>query len=490
MLKPRSPLLYQINTRARLRELSGESGRPATLDDIPDRDLGDLAKAGFDWVWLLGVWQTGAAGRRVSRENPEWRREYEDTLPDLTDEDIPGSCFAITGYHVHDGLGGNAALARLRQRMRQHGLRLLLDFVPNHMGPDHPWIGEHPDYFVRGTEEQLANEPQNYTRVTTPAGSRVLAYGRDPFFSGWPDTLQLNYGNASLREAMTQTLLRLATMCDGVRCDMAMLIVPEVFERTWRISMPPFWPEAIARVHGKSPDFLFMAEVYWDYEWELQQQGFDATYDKRLYDRLREQHTGAVRDHFRAGLDFQDKLVRFLENHDEPRAAVAFAPEVHEAAAVLTFFSPGLRLFHQGQFEGRRLRLSPHLGRWPDETVAAHAVAFYLRLLEVLRDPVFRDGDWRLLEATPAWDGNGTHDGFIAFHWSGENAQHRLVVVNYAPHQSQCRVRLPFAQGIGQTVQLRDLLSEASYDRHSQELADPGLFLDLPAWGYHVFELR
>ena len=490
MLTPRSPLLYQINTRAWLRELSGKLGRKVTLDDIPDREWDELANAGFDWIWLLGVWQTGAAGQRVSRENPEWRHEYEATLPDLTNEDIPGSCFAITGYHVHAELGGDAALARLRERMRLRGLRLLLDFVPNHMAPDHPWIGEHPDYFISGTEEQLANEPQNFTRVITPTGSRVMAYGRDPYFSGWPDTLQLTYGNASLREAMTQTLLRLAEMCDGVRCDMAMLILPEVFERTWHIAMPPFWPDAIARVKEKSSDFLFMAEVYWDLEWTLQQQGFDSTYDKRLYDRLREQHALPVRNHFRAGLDFQDKLARFMENHDEPRAAATFAPEVHEAAAVLTFFSPGLRFFHQGQFEGRRLRLSPHLNRWPVEPVDARAVEFYHRVLDVLCDPVFREGDWQLLDATSAWADNWTSDCFIVFHWSGSNGQHRLVTVNYAPHQSQCHVPLPFVQRQGKITRLRDWMSDACYDRLDHELVEPGLYLDVPAWGYHVFELR
>ena len=489
MLKPRSPLLYQINTRAWLRELAEKLGRPATLDDIPDHEWEDLAKSGFDWIWLLGVWQTGAAGKFVSRSNSEWRREYQETLPDLTDEDVPGSCFAITGYQVHQDLGGDAALARLRGRMQKHGLRLLLDFVPNHMAPDHPWIAEHPDFFVSGTEEQLGNEPQNYTRVATSTGMRVFAYGRDPYFSGWPDTLQLNYGNAGLREAMTQTLLRLAEMCDGVRCDMAMLVLPEVFERTWHIAMPPFWPDAIARVRAKSPEFLFMAEVYWDLEWTLQQQGFDSTYDKRLYDRLREQHAGSVRDHFRAGLDFQDKLARFLENHDEPRAAATFSPEVHEAAAVLTFFSPGLRFFHQGQFEGRRRRLSPHLNRWPVEPINDRTVGFYRRLQNALQDPVFRDGDWKLLESTRAWWDNWTHENFIVFHWRGANGQQRLVAVNYAPNQSQCRVRLPIQQPGGQTIRLRDLLSEASYDRLDHELLDPGLYLDLPAWGYHVFEL-
>ena len=194
-------------------------------------------------------------------------------------------------------------------------------------------------------------------------GPLVLAYGRDPYFDGWPDTLQLNYGNPELQQAMIGELERIAGQCDGVRCDMAMLVLPEVFERTWGIPAQPFWPTATQRVRDRVPGFCFMAEVYWDLEWELQQQGFDYTYDKRLYDRLREGHARPVREHFRADLDFQNNSARFLENHDEPRAAATFPPEVHEAAAVITFLSPGLRFFHQGQFEGRTKRISPHLVR-------------------------------------------------------------------------------------------------------------------------------
>ncbi len=95
----------------------------------------------------------------------------------------------------------------------------------------------------------------------------------------------------------------------------------------------------------------------------MQQQGFDYAYDKRLYDRLREGHARPVREHFHAGLDYLDKLARFLKNHDEPRATATFAPGVHEAAAVITFLSPGLRFFHQGQFEGRMKRLTPSVPR-------------------------------------------------------------------------------------------------------------------------------
>ena len=159
------PSLYQINTRVWLTELSRNLGRRATLDDIPDNELDRLAETGFDWIWFLSVWCTGELARKVSRENAEFRRDFEATLPDLQEQDIAGSGFAITGYTVHPDLGGDDALRRLRERLRARGLKLMLDFVPNHMGPDHPWVEDHPEYFVSGTEDDLLKYPQNYTRV-------------------------------------------------------------------------------------------------------------------------------------------------------------------------------------------------------------------------------------------------------------------------------------------------------------------------------------
>ena len=286
----RYPSLYQINTRVWLTELSQKLGRPATLDDIPDADLDRLARMGFDWIWLLSVWQTGPAAQQVSRSNLEWRREFHETLPDLREEDIAGSGFAITGYTVHSNLGGDAALARLRERLKKRGLRLMLDFVPNHMGLGHPWVEDHPEYFVGGAEIDLARAPKNYIWVKRTKGDLLLAHGRDPYFPGWPDTLQLNYANPETQEAMIGELVKIAGECDGVRCDMAMLVLPEVFERTWGQRAPLFWPKATQRVRERVPGFTFMAEVYWDLEWTLLQQGFDYAYDKRLYDRLREHH--------------------------------------------------------------------------------------------------------------------------------------------------------------------------------------------------------
>jgi glycosidase len=489
MSTPRYPLLYQINTRVWLTELSRRLGRSMTLDDIPDAEWNRLAEMGFDWVWLLSVWQTGQAAQQVSRTNPQWRREFDETLPDLRDDDIPGSGFAITGYTVHERLGGDAALARLRERLKVRGLRLMLDFVPNHMGLDHPWIEDHPEFFIQGSELELARAPQNYTWVKRRRGDLLLAHGRDPFFDGWPDTLQLNYANPDTQDAMIGELMKIGSQCDGVRCDMAMLVLPDVFQRTWGRRAPLFWPRAIQTVRDKCPDFCFMAEVYWDQEWTLQQQGFHYAYDKRLYDRLRDRHARPIREHFHAGLDYQDRLARFLENHDEPRAAATFPPGIHEAAAVITFLSPGLRFFHQGQMEGYKKRISPHLGRGPDEPTDDSLRQFYQRLLSILRKPVLRDGSWKLLECGPAWDGNCTNDCFIAFAWQGVGDQRLVVAVNYALNPSQCHVRLPIADLGNRTWRLHDQLHDRCYDWHGDDLQARGLFVDLAPWQASIFSV-
>ncbi len=482
------PSLLQINTRVWLRQLSQTAGRRITLSDIDDAVFDGWAERGFDWIWLLSVWQTGAAGRAVSRANPDWRAEFKRVLPDLTEDDICGSGFAITAYSVNDALGGEPGLAQFRSKLSARGIRLMLDFVPNHTAPDHPWVRTNPDYYVPGDDGAFAATPGNYLRVETDHGTRLLAHGRDPNYPGWPDTLQLNYANPDLQAAQLRELVAISEHCDGVRCDMAMLLLPEIFERTWGLHAAPFWPKAIAAVREQKT-FTFAAEVYWDLEWTLQQQGFDYCYDKRLYDRLREENAGTVRNHLRADLAYQTKLIRFLENHDEPRAASQFPWPRHRAAAAITFFSPGLRFFQHGQFEGARVRVPVHLCRGPVEPANADIAAFYKLLLSVLKtQTVLRDGAWSLIDPLPAWDGNGSHDNFVACVWSNQDSR-LCLVVNFADSRGQSRLRLPFPDLAGRSIQLRDMMGSEIYQRDGSEMVGAGLFVDHAPWQVNLFQL-
>jgi hypothetical protein len=489
---PKYPAVYEINAWVWLRELSRAHGREVTFADVPQAELKRLAEYGFDAVWLMGVWERSPGARQISRTNPGLLEEYARTLPDCTEEDIVGSPYAIRRYRVDSRLGANEELAHLRARLRESGLLLVLDFVPNHMAIDHPWVTEAPERLVEGGAVAIAREPQNYFRAGADESARVFAHGRDPYFDGWPDTVQLDYRLAATREAMTETLNSIASMCDGVRCDMAMLVTREIFLRTWGgefdSSEAEFWPEAIGRVKAAYPNFILMAEVYWDMEYALQQQGFDFAYDKRLYDRLLHEGAPSVRGHLNAELSYQSRLVRFIENHDEPRAFASFGPGRSPAAAALTLTLPGLRLLHEGQLEGRRVKLSVHLGRRPEETFDANIEEHYRRLLAALTNEVFHEGIWRQIEPREAWAGNPSHQNFVSSLWTLDDTI-RLVTVNLSHGRAQCYLPLDLPALSGHDWTLLDTLGDARYVRPGDSLNAPGLYLDVPAYGYHLFEI-
>ncbi len=481
---PQSPIIYEVNTWIWLDEMSRRYDRPVSLRDVPAGEWDALSDAGFDALWLMGVWERSPAGARIAREFLSLGNECREALPDFSPEDVIGSPYCVHRYIVDERLGGPEGLAVAREMLAKRGMKLILDFVPNHTAIDHPWILEHPEYYIRGTGKDLKESPEAFFR----ARRTVFACGRDPFFPPWRDTAQVNAFAQGLRRAHIDTLLRIAGQCDGVRCDMAMLLVGDVFGKTWgkRAGKRPrvdFWMEVIPAVRKASPDFLFIAEVYWDLEAELLRQGFDYCYDKKLYDLLVEGNAGVIRDHLGADPDDQRKLLRFLENHDEARASAAFAPRKLQAAAVAFATLPGAKLFHQGQREGRKIKVPVQLGRWAAEDVDGELLSFYRKLIKTIRTPAFRGGDWRLCERS-GWPDNPSFENLLA--WCRRKGGERyLVVVNYSETRSQGRVLLPWTDLDGRTWTLQDLFSGSMYGRDGKEMMDPGLFVDLEPWGFH-----
>ena len=484
---PRYPTLYEINTWVWLSELRLKTGKPVDLGSVPGAEWDAIARFGFDAVWFMGVWERSPAGIAIANQNMNLVADFRRALPDFKPEDNVGSAYCIRRYVVDKHLGGKEGLAVARRELAQRGIKLLLDFVPNHVAPDHPWVTEHADYFLRGTAEDAKNNPGSYIEV----GGNFYACGRDPNFPPWPDVLQLNAFWPGLRQAAMETLRDIAAQCDGVRCDMAMLMLNQIFRRTWGDcagQQPPteYWGDVIPAVKSAYPDFCFIAEAYWDLEYELQRQGFDFCYDKRLYDRLEHGNAESIQLHLSAALAYQHKLLRFLENHDEPRAATNFSRDREQAAAVVASSLPGARLFHEGQLEGRKVRVPVFLGRRPAEPIDQEVQTFYGKLLAAINAPIFRDGEWQLCECS-GWSDNPTCQNLISWNWVTKDDR-RLVVVNLSEHPVQARVRVPGKEIPGAKWHLTDAFSGWSYDRDGDEMAGPGLYIELNAWSYYFFQ--
>jgi hypothetical protein len=488
---PAQPVIYEINSAVWLDGLSRAAGRRLTLADVAASDWDAITPAGVDAVWLMGVWERSPAGLALANANPGLQKSFRDALPDLRRADVVGSPYCVRRYVVDAAFGGPDALAAARAALAARGVRLLLDYVPNHVAPDHPWVTGNPELFVRGDERDMAADPAGWMA----AAGYVLAHGRDPYFPPWPDVVQLNAFSPAMRAATADTLAGIAGQCDGIRCDMAMLMTNQVFARTWgsRAGREPaqeFWPAVIGALRTRHPDTVLVAEAYWDLEWELQQQGFDFCYDKRLYDRLVGEDASAVRDHLRADLSYQSRLVRFLENHDEPRIAARLPADAERAAAVAVATLPGATLWHEGQFEGRRVRPPVFLSRRPDEPPDLELASWYRRLLAAIADHRVRAGAWRLLEAS-GWPDNQSCRNLVAWSWAGDGGGGRhVVVVNLSGQSAQGRVPLGWTDLPGRGWHVTDLFEDGVFERDGDELASPGMFAALEPWQFHLLALQ
>jgi hypothetical protein len=486
---PKYPAIYEINAFVWLNELSGKYNSRITLANVPLKEWDSIASLSFDAVWLMGVWERSPAGRKIALSNSGLMSEFRNVLPDFSENDLAGSAYCIKNYVVDRMIGGPEGLAHARDMLARRGLRLILDFVPNHVAPDHWWVTSHPEYFVRGSDEDIKRDPSAFMK----SGESIIALGKDPYFPAWPDVVQINAFSIELRKAVRNTMSEIAKQCDGVRCDMAMLVMNNIFLRTWghRAGEKPaedYWPLLIKAVKDKFPKFLFIAEAYWDLEWFLQQQGFDFCYDKKLYDRMEHKGAEEIRSHLHADMEYQDRLIRFIEDHDEPRAANTFHTEKEKMAAVALATLPGAKLFHEGQFEGRKVRVPVFLSRRPPETPDADLLNFHHNLLAQTGDNVFRNGNWQLCEVR-GWSDNMSCSNIIAWTWRNDSSRY-LIIINFSDFVSSGMLRLQWNDIYGKNLRLTDVLNGEKHDRSGSEMIGNGIYMELKPWSCHFFRME
>jgi len=452
---PDQPVIYEVNTAAWLTDLSHIYNRRVTLGDVSGYEWDALAPYGVDAVWLMGVWERSPSGVRLTQADDALMTSLREVLPDLNNGDLMGSPFCIRRYDVDTRLGGFEGLEKARRELAVRGLRLILDYVPDHVAPDHPWVTQHPERFVDGSLELDAFAP-------------------------------------ALRVATITTLSDIADHCDGIRCDSADLMMNRVFakagggDRSRPEPLDEFWPPIIGALRANHPEIMLFAEAHWNVEWDLQQQGFDFCYDKRLYDRLISGATQDIRDHLRAEMSFQARTIRFLESHDVPRIAGQLDVDAQRAAAVCIATLPGAALWHEGQFEARRVRLPVLLSRRPPEPLNRELRTWHEQLLATVKASRMRSGSWQLLDVI-GWPDNASADHLLAWCWYGESGGDRhVIVVNYDDAPAQGRVLVPWADLRDQQWRLADLLSGAQFRCDGGEILEQGLYVGLPGWGTHV----
>jgi len=491
-----NPRIYEINAWVWLTTLSQIYDEKITLNNVPEEVIDQLASYHIDAVWVMGVWYRGTSTRSSALN---YIHEYRGALPDVTEEDVAGSAYAIAAYDVEEKIGGRDGLAIFRQQLHDRGLKLILDFVPNHTGLDHPWLLEHPEYYMQAAPLWLEKAKGEFFEIKIAKRTKaIIAHGRDPYFPGWIDTAQLDAYSHGYRNAAVKTLRDIATMADGVRCDMAMLMMNDVFKQTWGWLHPDleapeqeFWEEVIPRVRKKNSDFLFIAEAYWNLNYELLKQGFNYTYDKTLYDRIVSGDVNGIRSHLSADIGYLKQQIRFIENHDEPRAAASLGLARSRPAAVLITTLPGATLLHDGQFMGRKVKLPVHITRQPYEREYPALRDYYKRLLEEARDDIYHNGEWRMFQSYAACDGCIGDYNLVTYGWKQDNDM-RLVVLNMSDEWSQAAIDLgAWANDLrGQDWVLLDTLHRTYIDENGDEIAQNGLFVDVEPYQAMIFHFE
>ncbi len=483
-----NPHLYEINTWAWLEEVGARLGRHVKLADVPDAEWDRLAERGFDVIWLMGIWQRSAEARRLALQ-PEMSEAYNRALPAWRTEDVVGSPYAVAAYTPDPRIGSWDDVDFVRTKLNARKMAVFLDFVGNHTALDHAWVSDHPEFYVQGTQQDFDQDPNIFYRAETKKGTRLIALARDPYFPPWRDLAQLNHFSPEMRVAQLADLTTIAQHCDGVRCDMAMLQLHEVFARTWSrflqgVATPAteFWTDAKAAV----PNLILLAESYWGLEEKLLSLGFSFAYDKEIYDAVRDQNVPLIRSRLAMPFETQKHFARFLENHDEQRCAVVLGDERLPALGTLMLTIAGMRFYHHGELEGRKIHLPIQLRAATPEQPDPATVAFFDKILRATNEEVFHTGNWNLLAVTP--EGLAGFENLIAFEWRSGKAW-KMIVVNVSASATQGRVTVGNRVSPGTEYVFYDQLNEARYLRGGEELSRLGLFVRLEAYRAHLFDI-
>lgn len=489
----RNPKFYEINTRVFLRRFDSLN-KKAKLLDVPFDFWENLSKLGINYIWLMGIWKTCKSTINKYCFEDYLVNSYSKALKDWKSEDVIGSPYSIDKYELNPEICNEDELQEFRIKINSIGLGLILDFIPNHYSSESELIYTNPEIFLQVDEKTFLNDPHTYFQPNV-IEKKYFAHGRDPFFPAWQDTIQINICSQAAREFQKNVLMNISQMCDGVRCDMAMLVLNNVFKNSWGSALPEkckneskeFWGEIIPFIKNEKKDFLFIAEAYWDLEWQLQQLGFDFTYDKVLTDRLKYSQPKDIIDHLTAEYDYQIKSMRFIENHDEERAITEFGKEKSKAAAIIISTIYGAKLFFDGQFEGKKIKLPVQLGRETEEKIQDDLKSFYEKLLRITSHKVFKFGEWKLLTPLSSWINNISYKNMLAWEWRLEQ-ERRIIVVNYSPSVATCRLKIDVT-GYLEELTLKDLLNDVEYIRSAEEIFSLGLYIELKPYHAHIFSL-